>query len=190
MASPSSTNEFDSRLFAERDDFCHSLGDVVQVAGEDGDVTVEAVDLDAGTIELPFDGGRCMEFVWNRCAGRGKHRLNRGEHLKPDRLQARDAVTGRYFGNLTEITSQHRGPPDQRSAGIQRQAPLLRRPRRSSAPCRTSPVITWRRNACSVAVARPISLSRRSLLSFCEPGPIACCSAVSVSSTSLTVSVG
>ncbi|MGX1268486.1 hypothetical protein RKD18_001680 [Streptomyces phaeoluteigriseus] len=60
----------------------------------------------------------------------------------------------------------------------------------SSAPCRTSPVISAIRNRCSSSVAEPINSPTSRARSACEPGPDSPPSAVSRASTSRTVSVG
>jgi len=60
----------------------------------------------------------------------------------------------------------------------------------SSAPCRVSPVISPARNACSPAVAAPISSDSRDARTPCEPVPASSANSAKAASTAWTVRVG
>ena len=58
IASPSSTSSRAGKVRTDVDDLRQSVGDVVEIAGEDAHFVAVAVHLDAGAVELPLDRRR------------------------------------------------------------------------------------------------------------------------------------
>ena len=90
-----------------------TVGDVVEVAGEQPHDTVAPVRLDARAVELPLD--RCRAGRGERRGDVGRrgrqHRLHRPAGLHPDRHQRLRTTGQRGLGRQPEVTGEHVRPP-------------------------------------------------------------------------------
>ena len=155
------------------DDLGHARGDVVERAGEDGDVVAVAVDLDPRAVELPLDRRRVdlRERRGDVRGGLGEHRLQRPADRQAQGREPRLAVRQRDRRHRPEIAAEHERPPHRGELHVRAAFATASVITPASAPWRRSPDISRIRKGCSASPARPMSSPSRRRRSATEPGP-------------------
>ena len=122
IASPSSTRARHGERERGLDDLGHARGDVVERAGEDGDVVAVAVDLDPRAVELPLDRRRVdlRERRGDVRGGLGEHRLQRPADRQAQGREPRLAVGQRDRRDRAEVAAEHQRPPDRGEPHVRR----------------------------------------------------------------------
>ena len=88
------------------------MGHVIQIAGEDAHLVAVSVDLDANTVELPFNRRPADMFHRFRHAGRRgcQHRLHRLQYPKSDTSESLKARGPGNDRSAKDISGEHRSP--------------------------------------------------------------------------------
>ncbi len=98
-------------------------GDVVEAAGEDGDLIAVAVHLHPDPVELRVDDGghsAALERRLRAGGGGGEHRLDRGPDAQADGLEGRQAALHQERGGRRGRGGQHGRPADGRDRHVER----------------------------------------------------------------------